>query len=216
MKLNITQDKALRWGAQGAIVLLVLVATFAATLYMKVDELETSSTQARAEASKMSQSAAAASKKLQDELKTANAKLADMDARQRETDIIKVLLAKVEPQVAPVLEAAGKAGKPDVRAAVLTGVGLIGQIAHGANHEAALATLDRALALDKGNCVAALAVNLGGAKKIEVVAECQALVPAPAAAAEAKPAAAPAAAAPAVAPAAAPAAAAKAAEPAAK
>lgn len=196
MKMNVTREQGLRWGVQGMMVVLVLVAAFAVTQYMKASELEAAASQAQAESQKASQDMAAARKKLQDDLKAANAKAAALEAKQRESDAIKALLAKIEPQVAPVLEAAGKAGKPDARAAALAGVGLIGQMAHGANHEAALGALDRALAVDKGNCVAGLAVNLSSTKKVDVAADCQALLPAPAAdakpAANAKPAAAPA------------------------
>ncbi len=196
MKMNVTREQGLRWVAQATMVVLVLVAAFAVTQYMKVSELESAASQTQAESQKASQDWATARKKMQDDLKAANAKAAELEAKQRESETMKALLAKIEPQVAPVLEAAGKAGKPDVRAAALAGLGLIGQIAHGANHEAALGALDRALAVDKSNCVAGLAVNLSSTKKVEVGADCQALLPAPAAnanpAADAKPAAAPA------------------------
>ena len=185
MKANVTREQALRWGIQGMLVVLVLVAAFAVVQYMKADEIESTLSQVRAESQKASQDAAAARKKIQDELKAANAKVAALEGKQREADNLKALLAKIEPQVAPVLEAAAKAGKPESRAAALTGIGLIRQIAHGANHDAALGALGRALALDKGNCVAGLAVNLGGAMKVEVAPDCQALLPA----ADAKPAA---------------------------
>ena len=190
MKLNITQDKALRWATQGLTVLLVLVAVWAVMLYLKADELEASLAQTRAEAGKDNQAAAAARKKLQDEVKVATAKSTELEQKLVEADKMRILLGKVEPQLAAILEAAGnaKASKPEVRAAALAGFGVIGQIARGANNEAALAVLDRALAIDKGNCVAGLAVNLGGAKKIEVTPECQALLPAVAPASEAKPA----------------------------
>lgn len=199
MTMNVTREQGLRWALQGMLVALILVAAFAVTQYMKVSELESALSQAQAESQKASQDGAMARKKMQDDLKAANAKAAELEGRQRESDTIKALLAKIEPQVAPILEAAGKGGKaakPDTRAAALTGLGLIGQIAHGANHEAALGALDRALAVDKGNCVAGLAVNLSSTKKVDVAADCQALLPAPATdarpAADAKPAAAPA------------------------
>ena len=196
MTMNVTREQGLRWAAQGMTVALVLVAAFAVSQYMKVGELESAASRAQADSQKANRDWATASKKMQDDLKAANAKAAELGEKQRESDTIKALLAKIEPQVAPVLEAAGKAGKPDVRAAALAGLGLIGQIAHGANHEAALSALDRALAVDKGSCVAGLAVNLSSTKKVEVAAACQALLPAPAAdakpAANAKPAAAPA------------------------
>lgn len=187
MKLNVTQDKALRWAVQGLTILLVLVAAGAVMLYLKADELDTTLVRMRAEADKDNQSAAAMRKKLQDEAKAASSKSAELEQKLGEVDKLKTLLSKVEPQLVPVLEAAAKAGKADARAASLAGLGLIGQIAHGAGNEAALALHDRVLAIDKGNCVASLAVNLGGVKKIEVTPECQALLPA-AAANEAKPA----------------------------
>lgn len=189
MKMNITREQGLRWGLQGMMVALVLVAAFAVAQYMKVGEIESSLSQVQAESQKASAEAAAARIKMQDELKAANAKAAELEGKQRETDRFKALLAKIEPEVAPILEAAGKAGKPDVRTAALAGLGLIGQIAHGANHEAALGALDRALALDKGHCVAGLAVNLGSTRKVDVAPDCQALLPGPATTAEAKPAA---------------------------
>jgi TolA-binding protein len=186
-KLNVTREQALRWAAQGMMAILVLVAAFAVTQYLKVSELESSASAEKAESQKASQDAAAARKKMQDELKAVNARAAELEGKQRETDNMKALLAKLEPQIAPVLEAAGKAGKPDVRAAALAGVGLIGQITHGANHGAALGALDRALALDKGNCVAGLAANLSSTKKVEVAPDCKALLPGPAAEAAAAP-----------------------------
>lgn len=195
MKLNVTREQGLRWAAQGTLIVLALVAAFAVTQYMRVNELESAVSQAQTESQKASQDMATTRKKMQDDLKAANAKVAELEGKQRESDTFKALLAKIEPQVAPVLEAAGKAGKPDVRAAALAGLGLIGQIVHGTNHEAALGALERTLALDKGNCVAGLAVNLSSTKKIEVAADCQALLAAPAAAAkpaDAKPAAVPA------------------------
>ena len=196
MAMNVSREKALSWIAQGATVLLLLVAAYAVMLYLKVDELETSVSQVRADSDKAGQASAAARKKMQDELNAASARAAELEKKQRETDNMRALLAKIEPQVAPMLEAAAKAGKPDARAAAITGVGLLRQIARGANDDAALGALVRALAIDKANCVAGLALNLGGNKTIEVAPDCQALLPAPAAgakpAAEAKPAAAPA------------------------
>jgi hypothetical protein len=192
MKMNITQEKALRWAVQGLVVLLVLVAAVAVILNVKNGDLEAALSQARADSDKAEQAAAAARKKLQDEVNAASVKSAAMEKKLSEADRFKTLLAKVEPQLATVLEAAAnaKGSKPDARAAALTGLGLIGQIARGANSEAALAVLDRALAVDKANCVAGLAVNLGGVKKIDVAPDCQALLPAAAPAADAKPAAA--------------------------
>ncbi len=188
---KLTQEKALRWAAQGLTVLLVLVAAVAVMLYFKIDELDATLSQARAESDKAAQAAAAARKKLQDELNAAKTKSAALEQRQREADNMKTLLAKMEPQLATVLVAVvnAKTSKPDARAAALTSLGVIGQIARGTNNEAALAALDRALGIDKANCVAGLAVNLGGAKKVEVAPDCQALLPGAPAASEAKPAA---------------------------
>lgn len=177
--MNVPKDKLMRWITQGALALLLIVGALAVTLFMKVGDLES----ANAEAQKGNQVSAVALKGVQDGLAAAKAKLADLEKRQLEADNLKALLVRVEPQVTTALEAAGKSGKPDVRAAALTGLGVIGQITRGANNEAALAVLDRALALDKNSCVAGLATNLGGAKKVEVAAECQSLLPATATAA---------------------------------
>ena len=191
MKTKITQEKALRWATQGLTILVVLVAAVAVNLYFKIGEFEATLSQARAESDKASQAAAAARKKLQDELNAAKTKSAALEQRQREADNMKALLAKMEPQLAAVLEAVvnAKTSKPDARAAALTSLGVIGQIARGTNNEAALAALERALGIDKANCVAGLAVNLGGAKKIDVAPDCRALLPAAPASSEAKPAA---------------------------
>ena len=194
MNMNVTREQGLRWASQGMMVLLVLVAAYAVTQYMKVSELESAASQAQAESRKASQDWATARKKMQDDLKAANDKTAELEGKQREADTIKALLAKIEPQVAPILEAAAKTGEPEVKSAALTGLGLIGQVAHGANHDASLGVLVRALALDKGNCVAALAINLIGTRTVEVPSNCEGLLPGPAAAAakpapEAKPAA---------------------------
>lgn len=191
MKINVTREKALRWVAQGLTLLLVLVAAVAVNLYFKIDELDTSLSQARAESDKTNQTAAAERKTLQDEVNAVKAKFTALEQQEHEADKLKTLLAKIEPQLAGVLEAVAnaKASKPEARAAALTSLGVIGQIVHGPNNEVALGTLDRALGIDQANCVAGLAVNLGGAKKIEVVPDCQALLSGAAAASEAKPAA---------------------------
>lgn len=191
MNTKVTKEQALRWAAQGLTVLVVLAVAGAVNFYYKVDELEATLSQARADADKASQAAAAARKKLQDELNAAKTKSAALEQQQREADTMKILVVKMEPQLAPVLDAvaSAKTSKPEARAAALTGLGVIGQIVRGTNSEAALAVLERALAIDKTNCVAGLAVNLGGAKKVEVAPDCQALLPAAPAAGEAKPAA---------------------------
>ena len=191
MNTKVTKEQALRWAAQGLTVLVVLAVAGAVNFYYKVDELEATLSQARADADKASQAAAAARKKLQDELNAAKTRSAALEQQQREADTMKILVVNMEPQLAPVLDAvaSAKTSKPEARAAALTGLGVIGQIVRGTNSEAALAVLERALAIDKTNCVAGLAVNLGGAKKVEVAPDCQALLPAAPAASEAKPAA---------------------------
>jgi len=215
------REQGFRIAAQGLVVVVVLVAAYAVSLYLKVDELESSVSQAQAEAQKATQDAAAARKKLGDDLNAANARATAAEGRLRQAESLKALLAKVEPQATPALEAAAKAGKPEVRSALLAGAGLVGQIVHGVDHDASLGVLVRALALDKNNCSAALGINLVGAKTVEIPAACDGILPAakpagaaPTVAVPAAPAAAPAAAAPAPAAAATPAA--KAAEPAAK
>jgi len=191
MNAKVTKEQALRWAAQGLTVLVVLAVAGAVNFYYKVDELEATLSQARADADKASQAAAAARKKLQDELNAAKTRSAALEQQQREADTMKILVVNMEPQLAPVLDAvaSAKTSKPEARAAALTGLGVIGQMVRGTNSEAALAVLERALAIDKTNCVAGLAVNLGGAKKVEVAPDCQALLPAAPAASEAKPAA---------------------------
>lgn len=184
------REKVMQWTAQGAVVLLIVVAAFAVLEFMKVDELESTLAQVQAAADKASQDAAAARRKLQDELKATSVKAADLEQKLRQSDNLKTLLTKVEPQVVSALEASAKAGKPEVRAALLAGEGLVSQIANGTNHAPALAALNRALALDKANCVAGLAINLSGTNKVDVSPDCQALLPAPASAAQAAPAAA--------------------------
>jgi hypothetical protein len=161
----------------------------------KSGELEGALSEAQASASKAQQDAQSQRKKGEDALKAANAKIATLEQERAEAEKLKALLASVEPQLAPVLEAASRAktGKPDARAAGLVGLGLIAQVAHGAKHEAALANLDRALAIDSANCAAGLAINLGGAKKVDLAPECAALLPAAPAAAAPAPAPAPAA-----------------------
>jgi len=190
MKLNVTQDRALRWAAQGLTVLLIVVAAVAVLLYMKTDELEATLVQLRADSDSASKAAVVARAKLQNEVKAASAKSAELEQKMIEAEAMKILLGKVEPQLTTILEAAGnaKAGKPEARAAALAGLGLIGQITHGAGNAAALTLLDRALVMDKSNCVAGLAVNLGGVRKVEVAPDCQALLPVAGPAGEAKPA----------------------------
>ncbi|HEY5291080.1 MAG TPA: hypothetical protein VIJ43_02065 [Burkholderiales bacterium] len=189
MNTKVTKEQALRWAAQGLTVLVVLAAAVAVNLYFKINELEGTLSQAQAESDKASQAAAAARKKLQDEVDAAKTRSAALEQLQREADTMKILIAKMEPQLAAILEAVAnaKTSKPEARATALTSLGVIGQIARGTNNEAALAALDRALVIDKTNCVAGLAVNLGGAKKIEVAPDCQALLPSAPAANNAKP-----------------------------
>ncbi|MFA7268407.1 MAG: hypothetical protein WC073_03585 [Sterolibacterium sp.] len=191
MKMDILQDKALRWVSLGLAILLVLAVGAAVMLNLRNGELETLLSKAQEDKSNLEQTGALALKKLQDDIKVVSAKAATLEQKQDEADKMKTLLAKVEPQLTVVLEAAGnaKGSKADARSVALASLGLIGQIAHGTNNEAASALLDRALAIDKTNCVAGLAINLGGAKKIDVAPDCAALLSVAAPASEAKPAA---------------------------
>jgi len=195
MKLNMSKDKAQRVMLQVALALFLVTAAFAAMQFMKVGE-----TEARLEqAVKSGQETNAALAAAQGRLTAANARLADLEKKQQAADSLKVLMSSIEPQIAPVLEAVGKAGRPNARAAALTALGLIGQSAHGAGNEGALSTLERAFAIDKTYCPAGLAINLSGTKKLELAPECEAFLPvsdakaaapAPAEAAKAAPAAA--------------------------
>ena len=47
MKMNIPQEKARRWAAQGLTVVAVAAAALAAVFYSRVDELETAASQTR-------------------------------------------------------------------------------------------------------------------------------------------------------------------------
>ena len=178
--MKIPQEKLQRFYTLGAVVLLVVVAAAAAMLYMRVDDLESTLAQARADSEKTNMLAAAASRKVQEQLKASSARIAELEQKQREGETLKILLGKLEPQIAPVLEAAAnaRAAKPEARGAALTAIGLIGIAAHGQNHDPSLGALVRALAIDKNNCVAGLAINQGGGKPIDVTPECQALLPA--------------------------------------
>jgi hypothetical protein len=124
---------------------------------------------------------------VQGQLKAANAKLAEAEQKQRELEMAKVLLGKLEPDVVPVLEASARAGKPAAKGAALATIGVIGQVVHGPKHEAALNAYDRALVADKENCAAMLGLALSGdTKGLTPAAECQALVPVAASSNEAK------------------------------
>ena len=200
-------EKNTKMLVQGLLVLSLVAIGYAAMQQLKVGEAESASAQAR----KSAEDATAAAGGLQAKLTAANTRLADLEKKQREAESLKTLLTSVEPQVQQALEGASRTAKPQGKAALLAGAGLIGQITHGANADTAIATLERALAADKTNCPAALGINLSATKKVDVAEECQAFLPVAAAPAGAKPAAAAPAAAPA-APAAAPAAAAPAAK----
>ncbi len=198
MKMTMSKDKAQRVILQVMLALFLLAAGYAVSLFLKVGDLESGLEQA----TKSGQDTNAALAAAQGKLTAANARLADLEKKQQAADSLKVLMSSIEPQVAPVLEAAGKSGKPNARAAALTALGLIGQAAHGASNEGALSVLDRAFAIDKTYCPAGLAINLSGTKKLDLAPECEAFLPvadAKAADAKAAPAAAPAAAAPAAA-----------------
>lgn len=194
MKTKIAPEKMLRWGLQGALVLVVIVAAYSATLHSRIDELQGAVEMEK----KATADTAAAGKKISDELRALKAKAADADAKLAESDALKAALTRAQPAVGAALEAAAKAGKPDVRANLLAGAGVIAQIAGGAKNEAAVAILDRAMALDKTNCAAGLATQAAG-KPVDLAGDCQPAAPVAAApaTAPAAPAAAPAAAAPA-------------------
>jgi len=186
MKLNMSKDKAQRVMLQVALALFLVAAAFAAMQFMKVGETEA----ALEQAVKSGQETSAALAAAQGRLTAANAKLAELEKKQQAADSLKVLMSSIEPQIAPVLEAAGRAGRPNQRAAALTALGLIGQAAHGASNEGALSALERAFAIDKTYCPAGLAINLSGTKTLELAPECEAFLPVvDAKAADAKPAA---------------------------
>ena len=77
--MNVTRETALRWRIQGMTVLLVLVAAYAVTLYLQVDELQASVSKSE----KAAQDAAAAGTKVQAQLKAANAKVGALEQAQR-------------------------------------------------------------------------------------------------------------------------------------
>jgi membrane-associated protease RseP (regulator of RpoE activity) len=180
MKGNMTRETGLKWTAYALLVLVVLAGTYAGFLFLQVDEAESASRAAR----KAADDASGAAAKAQAQIKIATNRATEAEQK---LELTKNLLAKLEPEVAPVLEAGGRTGKPSTRAASLATLGLIGQIVHGPKHEAALNALDRAMVADKDNCPAVVALKLSGEKDIEVSAECQSLMPA-VAAAPAKPA----------------------------
>ena len=189
MKLNMSKDRAQRLILQVALALFLISAGAAIMQFMKANALEIDLDQAVKSGQDANMLLAAAEAKLA----AANTRLADVEKKQQAADGLKVLMSSIEPQIAPVLEAAGKAGKPNVRAAALTTLGLIGQTAHGASNEDALAVLERAFAIDKTYCPAGLAINLSGTKKLELAPECEAFLPVVDAKAAAAPAAKPAA-----------------------
>jgi hypothetical protein len=193
MKLDMSKDRAQRLILQVSLALFLIAAGIAIMQFMKANALEIDLDQAVKSGQDTNVLLAAAEAKLV----AANTRLADVEKKQQAADGLKVLMSSIEPQIAPVLEAAGKAGKPNVRAAALTTLGLIGQAAHGASNEDALAVLERAFAIDKTYCPAGLAINLSGTKKLELAPECEAFLPVVDAKAAAAPAAKPAAPAPA-------------------
>lgn len=189
MKLDFLSDAVKRWASIGLAILLVLVSALAVMMYRKQGDLEASLAQMQAEAGKGEATKAASMAKLQDDIKAANGRLAKLEQARLESDRLKALLVAKEPFVNLVLETVGnnKGNEANVRVAALTSLALIRQITRGANNPAALALLDQALAIDGINCVARLAVNLGGVRKVDVTPECAALLPVEAPAAEVKP-----------------------------
>ncbi|MBK7017922.1 MAG: hypothetical protein IPH39_20840 [Sulfuritalea sp.] len=191
MDMKQLQGKAGRFIPAVLAVVALIFAALAAMFSSQGSELEAALSEAQGNVAKAQQDAQAQRKKADEALKAAAAKIAALEQERAEAARLTILLASIEPQLAPVLEAASrvKTGKPEARAAGLVGLGLIGQIAHGMKHEAALATLERALQIDGANCAAGLGINLAGIRKVEVSAECAALLPATPAAPVAAPAA---------------------------
>lgn len=185
MPVKVTREKALLWITYALVLIAVLIGAYAATLYLKIDEVEA----ALLEAKRVGDKAAAGVTKAGQEAKAAAAKAAEIEKRAAAMERAAALLAKAEPRVSAALEAAARSAKPDVRADLLAGAGLIGLLTSGAKSEAAMKTLERAIQADKSNCLATVALKQSGAT-IEVPEPCQAMMPA-------SPAAAPAASAPA-------------------
>jgi hypothetical protein len=175
--------KIMRLALVGLVVIVIAVAAVAAMFFLKSSHLEDALAEKEAEAAKIQEAADAAHKQVQQvqgDLKAANDKIAELQLDRAKADRLKMLLSQVEPQLDAWLEAAAqtKGAKPEARAAALTIVGLIGQVNRGANNATALAALDRALSIDKNNCVATLALGASGTRTVRVTPECAALLPA--------------------------------------
>lgn len=181
--MAMNSEKKTKMIVQGLLVLSLVAIGYAAMQQMKVGEAESATAAARKAADDANAAAAGAVARL----RAANDKLAELEKKQKEADSLKALLKSVEPTVQQALETTARTAKPQAKATLLAGAGLIGQMTHGPNTDAALATLERALAADKANCPAALGINLSATKQVEAEPECQAFLPVTAA--EAKPAA---------------------------
>jgi hypothetical protein len=181
MKGNMTREHGLRWTSYGLLLLLVLAGAYAGMLFLELQETKSAVTAARMAADE----ASAAATRAQVQVKEAAARLSEAEQKQRDMEITKVLLAQLEPEVVPVLEAGARTGKPAARAAALAAIGVIGQAVHGVKHEPALNAYDRALVADKDNCAAALGMQLSGEKTLEIAPECAARLPGAASAAPA-------------------------------
>lgn len=183
MSTDNTQQNGQRWATLGLAILFLAAAGFAGMQKFRADELDLVLANSRAEAGKQQ----ALMTGLATNIKTLTDKIAALEAQQKDAASLKALVAAAEPQIGATLEAVvnAKTAKPDAKAAALAGMGVVGQAAHGANHEAALALHNRALTLDAGNCAARLGLSLGGVKDVEIPANCSALLPAAAPAAPA-------------------------------
>lgn len=175
--------KMLRLALAGLVVIVIAVAAVAAMFFLKNANLHEAMAEKDAEVAKIQEAADAAQqqvKQVQGDLKAANDKIAELQQERAKADRLRLLLAQVEPQLDAWLEAAAqtKGAKPEARAAALTIVGLIGQVSRGPSNATALAALDRALAMDKTNCVATLALGASGTRTVRVTPECAALLPA--------------------------------------
>jgi hypothetical protein len=183
MKGSMTREGALRITSYILLVLVIIAAAWGWMQHTKAEEAQAELDGIK----KVVSDAATASSRTSAQLKTMTSRMTQLEQQGREMDTYKAIFAKIEPEVVPVLEAAGRSGKPATRAAALTTAGIIGQIAHGPDHEPAASAFDRALVIEKENCGAIVAMNMGG-KKVDLPEDCKSMMPAAAAAPSAAPA----------------------------
>lgn len=192
MNATAKQDGGQRGAVIGLLIAFLAAGGYATLLHYKSQDQEAALATMRDEAAKTQQATAV----LAGNIKILSEKSAALEQQQKLAAKMATLVAHMEPQLGSILEATAanaKANKPEVRSAALVALGLAGQVAHGAGHEAARSLHERALAIDPANCVGRLALGLGGGNAGEVPPECASLMPDAATVAEAKPAAAPAA-----------------------